>query len=109
MTVASPDLFNINCLLSCKTPDTLLTKIESSAYFAALLIIGVMANGAPKRGLGANDDVLITVSAMRPLPRNPCGCLLHTAQNYIALLARIKSEILISGASKRHEIHDKSA
>lgn len=30
----------------------------------ALLVIGVMADGAAKRGLGANDDVLITVSAI---------------------------------------------
>lgn len=51
-------------LFACKLLDTLLTKMELSACFAALLIIGVTANGAPKRGLGANDDVLITVSAM---------------------------------------------
>lgn len=64
MTVASLNLFNTIRLLSYKSLGTLLTKMEPRACLAALLIIGVMANGAPKRGLGANDDVLITVSAM---------------------------------------------
>lgn len=40
-----------------------MTIIGSRICFFALLIIGVMADGAAKRGLGANDDVLITVSA----------------------------------------------
>lgn len=39
-------------------------KIGPSTCFLALLTIVVMADGAPKRGLGANDDVLITVSAI---------------------------------------------
>lgn len=40
-----------------------MTRLGYRICFFALLIISVMADGAPKRGLGANDDVLITVGA----------------------------------------------
>lgn len=41
-----------------------MTNLGFRTCFIALLIISVIADGAPKRGLGANDDVLITVSAI---------------------------------------------
>lgn len=41
-----------------------LTSCRFRTGFMILLIISVMADGLPKRGLAANDDILITVSAV---------------------------------------------
>lgn len=68
MTVLSPNSLNtINCLYIWKQLDNIMTNSGHRSCFFALLSIGVMSIGAPKRGLGANDDVLITVSTISSL------------------------------------------